>query len=69
MSSPAPLILRILGEGKIDVDEAVELLAAVGHRAAVRPITIGPRPKTIGPTEFLPVALSTAWSGSIREMI
>ena len=69
MSDPSCLVLRILGEGRIDVDEAAVLLAAV----VARPAACASRaPSPVEPTtapDFMPVSLSTAWSGSTNEVI
>jgi hypothetical protein len=69
MSNPGQLVLQILDEGRINVAEAVELLAAIGNRIAVRSRPVTTRTPPTGTTDFLPVTLSTAWSGSIREVI
>ncbi len=69
MSNPDHLVLRILGEGRINVDEAVALLSAVGGRIAVRPRRVIAYSTPAATDHFLPVSLTTAWSGSIREVI
>jgi|GEM_PF-5175819 len=69
MNNPSGLVLQILSEGRIDIDEAAALLAAVMARPVVR--VSG----NMSPTEpaaakgFLPVLPVTAWSGTTNEVM
>ncbi len=69
MSNPSSLVLQILGEGRINTNEAAVLLAAVVARPTVHvsPATCSIRPTPV--RDFLPVTLSTVWSGATNEVL
>lgn len=69
MSNPGCLVLQILGEGRIDVDEAAVLLTAVVARPTARASGATSPVEPTTARDFLPVSLSTAWSGSTNEVL
>ena len=69
MSNPSCLVLQILGEDRINADEAAVLLAAVVARPTARATRVASPVEPTAARDFLPVSLSTAWSGSTNEVI
>ena len=69
MSDPSCLVLQILSEGRINVDEAAVLLEAVVARPTVLASKAANPEEPTAARDFLPVSLSTAWSGSTNEVI
>jgi len=69
MSNPGSLVLHILDEGRINVDEAAALLAAVGARTVVRVSREVNPVESAHASDFLPVLPVTAWSGTTSEVM
>ena len=69
MSNPGSLVLQILSEGRIDIDEAAVLLAAVVARPVVRVSGKVSPVESAAARDFLPVLPVTTWSGTTNEFI
>jgi hypothetical protein len=69
MASPKDLVLQILSEGRIQVDEAAVLLAAVVDRPTMRVSGLTTPQEAAPAEESAPVSLSTAWTGTTRDFL